>query len=115
MPAKSNELKIEDKLWEACDKLRGSMDQSTYRNVVLGLIFLKYVSDTFEERHAELEATEYPEDAEDRDFYDAENIFWLPENARWSVIAAAAKTPDVGTIIDSAMILSPFYFFRLSL
>lgn len=103
MPAKSNELKIEDKLWEACDKLRGSMDQSTYRNVVLGLIFLKYVSDTFEERHAELEATEYPEDAEDRDFYDAENIFWLPENARWSVIAAAAKTPDVGTIIDAAM------------
>lgn len=79
------------------------MDQSTYRNVVLGLIFLKYVSDTFEERHAELEATEYPEDAEDRDFYDAENIFWLPENARWSVIAAAAKTPDVGTIIDAAM------------
>lgn len=103
MPAKSNELKIEDKLWEACDKLRGSMDQSTYRNVVLGLIFLKYVSDTFEERHAELVATEYPEDAEDRDFYDAENIFWLPENARWSVIAAAAKTPDVGTIIDAAM------------
>lgn len=103
MPAKSNELKIEDKLWEACDKLRGSMDQSTYRNVVLGLIFLKYVSDTFEERHAELEATEYPEDAEDRDFYDAENIFWLPENARWSVIAAAAKTPDVGTVIDTAM------------
>lgn len=103
MPTKSNELKIEDKLWEACDKLRGSMDQSTYRNVVLGLIFLKYVSDTFEERHAELEATEYPEDTEDRDFYDAENIFWLPENARWSVIAAAAKTPDVGTIIDAAM------------
>lgn len=103
MPAKSNELKIEDKLWEACDKLRGSMDQSTYRNVVLGLIFLKYVSDTFEERHAELVATEYPEDAEDRDFYDAENIFWLPENARWSVIAAAAKTPDVGTVIDAAM------------
>lgn len=104
MPAKSNELKIEDKLWEACDKLRGSMDQSTYRNVVLGLIFLKYVSDTFEERHAELEATEYPEDAEDRDFYDAENILWLPENARWSVIAATAKTPDVGTTIDAAMI-----------
>jgi type I restriction enzyme M protein len=103
MPAKSNELKIEDKLWEACDKLRGSMDQSTYRNVVLGLIFLKYVSDTFEERHDELVATEYPEDAEDRDFYDAENIFWLPENARWSVIAAAAKTPEVGTIIDAAM------------
>ncbi|WP_225047662.1 type I restriction-modification system subunit M [Lacticaseibacillus kribbianus] len=103
MPAKSNELKIEDKLWEACDKLRGSMDQSTYRNVVLGLIFLKYVSDTFEERHAELVATEYPEDAEDRDAYAEKNIFWLPENARWSVIAAAAKTPDVGTIIDSAM------------
>ena len=102
MPAKSNELKIEDKLWEACDKFRGSMDQSTYRNVVLGLIFLKYVSDTFEEQHAEL-VSEYPEDAEDRDAYTENNIFWLPENARWSVIAAAAKTPDVGTVIDTAM------------
>ncbi len=103
MPTRSNELRIEDKLWEASDKLRGSMDQSTYRNVVLRLIFLKYVSDTFEERHAELLATEYPEDAEDRDFYDAENIFWLPENARWSAISAAAKTPEIGAIIDSAM------------
>lgn len=104
MPPKSNELKIEDKLWEASDKLRGSIDQSAYRNVVLGLIFLKYVSDAFEERHTELVTTDYPEDAENRDYYDAKNIFWLPENARWSVIAAAAKTPDIGTVIDNAMI-----------
>lgn len=103
MPSKSNELKIEDKLWEAAEKLRGSMDASLYRNVVLGLIFLKYVSDTFEEKRTELLNSDYPDDAEDRDFYDEDNIFWLPKEARWSVIAAAAKTPDVGTVIDTAM------------
>lgn len=103
MPVKSNELGIEDKLWSAAEKLRGSMDASTYRNVVLGLIFLKYVSDTFEELHAELLASNYPEEAEERDSYDAKNVFWLPSEARWSVIAAAAKTPEVGTTIDKAM------------
>ena len=103
MQAKSNELEIEDKLWSAAEKLRGSMDASTYRNVVLGLIFLKYVSDTFEELHAELLASNYPEEAEERDSYDAKNVFWLPSEARWSVIAAAAKTPEVGTTIDKAM------------
>lgn len=103
MPPKSNELGIEDKLWEAAEKLRGSMDASLYRNVVLGLIFLKYVSDTFEELHAQLLASDYPEDAEERDSYTAENVFWLPAESRWSVIAAAAKTPEIGTIIDTAM------------
>ena len=77
MATKSKELSIEDKLWQTADALRGSMDASEYRNVVLGLIFLKYVSDSFETRYAELVQTDYPEDAEDPDMYLAENIFWV--------------------------------------
>lgn len=69
MATKSKELSIEDKLWQTADALRGSMDASEYRNVVLGLIFLKYVSDSFETRYAELVQTDYPEDAEDPDMY----------------------------------------------
>lgn len=103
MAKKTEELKIEDTLWAAADQLRGSMDASQYRNVVLGLIFLKYVSDSFEEKHTELLNSDYPEDAEDRDMYTAENIFWLPKEARWEIIASAAKTPDIGMTIDTAM------------
>lgn len=77
MASKSNDLKFEDKLWAACDELRGSMDASEYRNVVLGLIFLKYVSDSFEEKRQELLKSDYPEDAEDSDAYLADNIFGL--------------------------------------
>lgn len=103
MAKKTAELKIEDALWQAADQLRGSMDASQYRNVVLGLIFLKYVSDSFNEKYESLINSDYPEDAEDRDMYTAENIFWLPKEARWDVIAAAAKTPEVGETIDKAM------------
>lgn len=103
MAKKTGELKIEDQLWAAADTLRGSMDASQYRNVVLGLIFLKYVSDSFEEKYQELISSNYPEDAEDQDQYMAENIFWLPKEARWAVINAAAKTPQIGEVIDSAM------------
>ncbi|MDR3190908.1 MAG: type I restriction-modification system subunit M [Lactobacillaceae bacterium] len=103
MATKSNELKIEDQLWAAADELRGSMDASEYRNVVLGLIFLKYVSDSFEEKYQELLASEYPEDAEDKDQYMAKNIFWLPKAARWEIINAASKTPAIGDVIDKAM------------
>ncbi|MBT8829486.1 type I restriction-modification system subunit M N-terminal domain-containing protein, partial [Lactobacillus delbrueckii subsp. bulgaricus] len=77
MATKSKELNFEDKLWKAADALRGNMDASEYRNVVLGLIFLKYVSDAFEEKHQELLKSDFPEDAEDRDAYEAENIFWI--------------------------------------
>lgn len=79
------------------------MDASEYRNVVLGLIFLKYVSDSFEARHDELLQTDYPEDAEDPDMYLSENIFWVPKEARWELIQQSAKTPQIGEIIDSAM------------
>ncbi|MBA5962986.1 type I restriction-modification system subunit M N-terminal domain-containing protein [Weissella cibaria] len=103
MAKKTAELKIEDALWQAADQLRGSMDASQYRNVVLGLIFLKYVSDSFNEKYESLINSDYPEDAEDRDMYTAENIFWLPKEARWDVIASAAKTPEIGETIDKAM------------
>lgn len=103
MATKSKELSIEDKLWKTADALRGSMDASEYRNVVLGLIFLKYVSDSFEARHDELLQTDYPEDAEDPDMYLSENIFWVPKEARWELIQQSAKTPQIGEIIDSAM------------
>lgn len=103
MAIKSKELSIEDKLWKTADALRGSMDASEYRNVVLGLIFLKYVSDSFETRHAELMKSDYPEDAEDPDMYLSENIFWVPKEARWELIQQSAKTPQIGEIIDNAM------------
>ncbi|WP_430607488.1 type I restriction-modification system, M subunit [Enterococcus sp. DIV2379] len=99
----SEELKIEDKLWAAADKLRGSMDASEYKNVVLGLIFLKYVSDSFEEKYAELTKDEYA-DPEDKDEYLADNIFWVPAEARWEKINRDAKTPKIGETIDEAMI-----------
>ncbi|UVZ01889.1 class I SAM-dependent DNA methyltransferase [Limosilactobacillus fermentum] len=103
MATKSKELSIEDKLWKTADALRGSMDASEYRNVVLGLIFLKYVSDSFETRHEELLKSDYPEDAEDPDMYLSENIFWVPKRARWELIQQSAKTPQIGEIIDNAM------------
>lgn len=103
MASKSKELSIEDKLWQTADALRGSMDASEYRNVVLGLIFLKYVSDSFEEKRSEILKSDFPEDAEDPDMYLSENIFWVPKEARWSLIKNEAKTPQIGEIIDKAM------------
>ncbi len=103
MATKSKELNFEDKLWKAADALRGSMDASEYRNVVLGLIFLKYVSDAFEEKHDELLKSDYPEDAEGKDVYVGDNIFWVPKEARWENIEKAAKTPQFGEVIDKAM------------
>lgn len=83
----SAELKIEDKLWAAADKLRGSMDASEYKNVVLGLIFLKYVSDSFEEKYEELTKDEYA-DPEDKDEYLADNIFGyrLKQDGKKSIV-----------------------------
>jgi len=93
---------FEDKLWLAADKLRGSMDASEYKNVVLGLIFLKYVSDSFSGKYEEL----VHEDAgfeEDKDEYTAENIFYIPLDARWNTIAAYATSTEIGKVIDNAM------------
>src|SRR5690606_8050437 len=84
-------------------KLRNNMDAAEYKHVVLGLLFLKYISDAFEEKYEELLQDEWA-DPEDRDEYLAENIFWVPEEARWSYIKANAKKPEIGQIIDNAML-----------
>jgi len=94
---------FEEKLWLMADKLRGSMDAAEYKHVVLGLLFLKYVSDAFEEKYEALKNEPYA-DPEDRDEYIAENIFWVPKEARWSYIKDNAKKPEIGQIIDNAMI-----------
>jgi len=101
--ANGGDLGFEATLWSTADQLRGSMDASEYKHPVLGLIFLKYISDAFEEKHALL-VQEPDADPEDRDEYIAENIFWVPPDARWSQIAAKAKSPQIGEIVDKAMI-----------
>lgn len=93
---------IQQKLWQAADKLRNNMDAAEYKHVVLGLIFLKYVSDAFDEKHKELEKKPYS-DPEDRDEYTSENVFWVPVEARWDNIKSNAKQPTIGVMIDNAM------------
>jgi len=95
-------LGFEADLFKAADKLRGNMEPSDYKHVVLGLIFLKYISDAFEAKHKALLA-EDPVAAEDRDEYLADNIFWVPKEARWSHLQANAKRPEIGFLIDEAM------------
>ena len=94
---------FEEDLWKSANKLRNNMDASQYKHVVLGLIFLKYVSDSFEEKYQELENTKYA-DPEDRDEYLADNVFWVPKTARWEYIKKNAKRPEIGQIIDDAMV-----------
>jgi type I restriction enzyme M protein len=93
---------FEKQIWEAANVLRGNMDASEYKQVVLGLIFLKYISDKFEDKYNALKASDEGSE-EDRDEYIAEGIFFVPADARWSVIAGKAHTPEIGTIIDQAM------------
>ena len=93
---------FEKQIWDAACVLRGNIDASEYKSVVLGLIFLKYISDRFDEKHQQL-VDEGDGFEEDVDEYTSEGIFFVPENARWSVIAGAAHTPEIGTIIDEAM------------
>ncbi len=94
----------EAQLWQMADALRGSMDAAEYKHVVLGLLFLKYISDAFEEKHAQLEAERSQgADPEDQDEYRAENIFWVPPEARWLHLKAQAKQPTIGQLVDDAM------------
>ncbi|GAA1093929.1 class I SAM-dependent DNA methyltransferase [Nocardiopsis metallicus] len=116
-PKKKQAQSLEETLWDAATALRSSMDAADYKHVVLGLIFLKYVSDTFMVRHDELtrlvddESSEYfmPTEAakrsvlEDRDEYTAEGVFWVPEGHRWTDLRKAGKQPDIGAHIDKAM------------
>jgi len=98
----SASLGFEEKLWAAADKLRGHMDAAEYKHVVLGLIFLKYISDAFQERYEKLNSTPHA-DPEDRDEYLGENVFWVPPNARWAYLQKSAKQPTVGKLVDEAM------------
>jgi len=98
-------LGFEATLWAAADKLRNNMDAAEYKHVVLGLIFLKYISDAFEERHAQLlKEVAQGADPEDPDEYRADNIFWVPKEARWSFLQANAKQATIGKFVDDAMV-----------
>ncbi|MFI3227985.1 MAG: class I SAM-dependent DNA methyltransferase [Clostridia bacterium] len=98
----SSSIGFEKQLWEAADALRGNLDASEYKSVILGLIFLKYISDRFEAKYNEL-LEEGDGFEEDMDEYTAEGIFFVPDNARWSVIATSAHTAEIGAVIDEAM------------
>ena len=94
----------EAQLWQMADALRGSMDAAEYKHVVLGLIFLKYISDAFEEQHVKLMSEKVSgADPEDPDEYRAQNIFWVPPEARWPHMRAQAKQPTIGRLVDDAM------------
>jgi len=94
----------EAELWRMADALRGSMDAAEYKHVVLGLIFLKYISDAFEEQYAKLEQERAEgADPEDPDEYRSQNIFWVPPQARWAKLKAQAKQPTIGQLVDDAM------------
>src|SRR5690606_14637197 len=108
MPKKNNktaqEEPLEKKLWKAADKLRKNMDAAEYKHVVLGLIFLKYISDAFEEQYQKLVALKSEgADPEDKNEYIAEKVFFVPATARWSHIQGKATQPTIGKDIDDAM------------
>jgi type I restriction enzyme M protein len=99
---RGGDLGFEATLWQAADKLRGNLDAAEYKHVVLGLIFLKYISDAFDEARAQI--VKDPEgDPEDRDEYVSRNVFWVPPAARWAFLQAKAKDPDIGKLLDDAM------------
>ena len=102
MATSTTNVGFESQLWDAADKLRSNMDAAEYKHVVLGLIFLKYVSDSFTEKYESLKAEGYG-DEEDRDEYLADNVFWVPQEARWSYIKSYATSPEIGKVIDNAM------------
>ena len=118
MTTKNNNLK--ETLWKSADKLRNQMDAAEYKHIVLGLIFLKYISDSFEEQREKIrkslsdpdsdsyisdDPSEYESDLEERDYYTQDNVFWVPKEARWEDIRSQAKQPNIGSLIDSAMVL----------
>ena len=117
--SKTNDVDFKATLWKSADKLRNQMDAAEYKHIVLGLIFLKYISDTFDiqknkikktvsDKKSDLFISEdpkvYEKELEDRDYYTKDNVFWVPQKARWEKIRAQAKQPDIGSIIDKAMV-----------
>ena len=106
MAKAKQEESIEKQLWKAADKLRKNIDAAEYKHVVMGLVFLKYISDSFEELYNTLKEGEgeyVGADPEDRDEYKAENVFFVPQEARWSFLLSNAKLPSIGKIVDDAM------------
>ena len=109
----TGDLNYADRLWKAADALRGQVDSAEYKHVVLGLLFLKYISDSFESRHDELR-DELSKDGiqgeqlerllESRDEYTAERVFWVPPEARWANLQNQATRPDIATLIDDAIL-----------
>jgi type I restriction enzyme M protein len=100
-------LGFEQTLWAAADKLRANMDAAEYKHVVLGLIFLKYISDAFEELHHKLIAGEGDYEGADPEYadeYRAENVFWVPQETRWEYLQSKAKQPEIGKFVDDAMV-----------
>lgn len=95
-------LNIENELWEAADKMRGHLDAAEYKSVVLGLIFLKYISDIFEKMREKIQK-EGLDDPEDKDVYLAERVFWVPTEARWKVLQDNAAKDEIGNLIDAAL------------
>ncbi|MBF0318741.1 MAG: type I restriction-modification system subunit M N-terminal domain-containing protein [Nitrospirae bacterium] len=97
---------FEETLWSAADKMRNNMDPAEYKHVVLGLIFLKYISDSFGELYDKMKSDleYYDGQEEDKDAYLAEGVFWVPQEARWDYLKANAKKPKIGKTIDDAMI-----------
>lgn len=95
-------LGYEAKLFQAADKMRSGVSPADYKHIALGLIFLKYISDAFEAKYAQLKAD--GEDTEDKDEYLAENVFWVPKEARWSYLQANAPQPKIGKLLDNAML-----------
>ena len=100
----TTEEPLEKQLWKTADKLRKNIDAAEYKHVVLGLIFLKYISDAFEELYAKLKTEEANgADPEDKDEYSAENVFFVPQEARWTFLQSKAKLPLIGKFVDEAM------------
>jgi type I restriction enzyme M protein len=100
----TTEEPLEKQLWKTADKLRKNIDAAEYKHIVLGLIFLKYISDAFEELYTKLKADEANgADPEDKDEYKAENVFFVPQDARWNYLQSKAKQPEIGKFVDDAM------------
>lgn len=103
---KETDEPLEKQLWKSADKLRKNIDAAEYKHVVLGVIFLKYISDAFEELFEKLKAGEgelVGADPEDKDEYKAENVFFVPNDARWKFLSSKAKQPTIGKTVDEAM------------
>jgi len=98
----SKEINFEGKLWQAADKQRSNMDAAEYKHIVLGLLFLKYISDAFGEVYEKLKR-DPTSDPEEKDEYISRRVFWVPKEARWDHLQKNAKNPEIGKLIDDAM------------